>query len=277
MEIGYFFVIIKLYKDSKLCKMNQMQDCYEILGVSHDASAAEIKRAYRSKAKLLHPDVTNGKTAEEFKELVKAYETLSDAKSRNLFDESYSFNKETEFYHQQKKTQQFNYRQWLMERGDEESMAKLIFFDLIHNREDDAVKEFIQMNMSSPNFKLYWWFTREDFMDYGFILAEELVLRQEYYDAVILLAQIIRMEYESNYFKFFFPEVLSLARHILRNNIEGAVSDELALDAWERALDLKFGKKDEAYFLQKMAEAYERIGDSRMSRNCFEASLKLYS
>ena len=60
-----------------------MQDCYKILGVSPTASAAEIKRAYRKKAKELHPDLSvESETSQQFQELVKAYEILSDAKQR---------------------------------------------------------------------------------------------------------------------------------------------------------------------------------------------------
>ena len=249
-----------------------MRDFYEILGVSHDASVAEIKHAYRKKAKLLHPDVTKG-DSRAFQELKDAYETLTDLKSRQLFDESFSFNK-FNFYSQQQKTS-FDYRTWLMERNDDESMAKLIFFDLMHKREDNAVLVFKKMNTERLNFNLSKWFTREDFMDYGFILAEELVLRKEFYDAVIILEQIIKMEYSYNYFKFFFPEVLNLARHIFRNNIEGFMSEELALDAWERALDLNLGKADDSFFLLKMAETYERLGDFRTAGICREQSVKI--
>ncbi len=251
-----------------------MRDCYKILGVSHNATATEIKRAYRTKAKLLHPDITHS-DADAFKELVSAYKTLSDLRARQLFDESYSFRQAG--HRTGTAVESFDYRKWLLERTDDESRAKLIFFDLTHMNEDAAVKEFKRMNMTRPAFRLSRWFTREDFMDYGFILAEELVLRQEYYDAVILLDQIIRMEYSFNYFKVFFPEVKSLARHILKNNIENAVNDELAIDAWERALELNFGKTDDVYFLQKMADAYERIGDSTTARVCREESMRLAS
>ncbi|WP_184652957.1 J domain-containing protein [Treponema rectale] len=248
-----------------------MRDCYKILGVSHSATAAEIKRAYRLKAKLLHPDLSQD-DGEKFRELVEAYETLSDLKTRQLFDESYSYGK---FYGKKRDSVSFDYRTWLLEREDDESRAKLIFFDLMHRNEDEAVKEFKRMNSERTGFKLSRWFTREDFMDYGFILAEELVLRQEYYDAVILLEQIIKMEYSYSYFRLFFPEVLSLARHILRNNIEGQVNDELALDAWEMALDLKLGNSDDAFFLQKMADVYERMGDFRTADVCREESMRL--
>ncbi len=248
-----------------------MIDCYKILGVSHNATAAEIRRAYHKKAKLLHPDVTHADSS-AFQELVSAYETLSDIKSRSLFDESYAYNSFRKDSTHAKSS--FDYREWLLEREDDESRAKLIFFDLTHHREDTAVSEFKRMNMSRTGFRLAKWFTREDFMDYGFILAEELVIRQEYYDAVILLEQIIKMEYSYRYFKLFFPEVMSLTRHILRNNIDGQMNDELALDAWERALDLGFGKRDDCYFLQKMGDAYERMGDFATARICREESVR---
>lgn len=109
-------------------------------------------------------------------------------------------------------------------------------------------------------------------MDYGFILAEELVLRREYYDAALLLEQIIRMERGFPYFRLFFPEVLGLALDVLQNKIEGAVSDELALDAWERALELGLGRKTDTELLTRMASAYARIGDHVTARMCMQAA-----
>ncbi len=62
------------------------KDYYEILGVSRDASEAEIKKAYRKLAHKYHPDKDGG-DEEKFKEVNEAYAVLSDAKKRAQYDQ----------------------------------------------------------------------------------------------------------------------------------------------------------------------------------------------
>ena len=145
----------------------------------------------------------------------------------------------------------------------------------MHQKEDEAVAEFKKMQTNHIDFSLKKWFTREDFMDYGYILAEELVIRGEYYDAIILLEQIIQMEYSYQYFYIFFPEVIDFTLNILKKNIDGVISDELALDVYERALDLNLGSKNDAFFLRKMSEEYRRLGDLSTAEICLKESEKL--
>ncbi|AZZ39680.1 molecular chaperone DnaJ [Acidipropionibacterium jensenii] len=61
-------------------------DYYEVLGVARDASADDIKRAYRKKAMKLHPDVAGPGSEEAFKEVQEAYEVLQDPQKRAVFD-----------------------------------------------------------------------------------------------------------------------------------------------------------------------------------------------
>ncbi|MGL5619699.1 MAG: DnaJ domain-containing protein, partial [Tannerellaceae bacterium] len=65
------------------------RDYYEVLGVSKDASADEIKKAYRKKAIQFHPDRNpDDKEAEEnFKEAAEAYDVLSDQNKRARYDQ----------------------------------------------------------------------------------------------------------------------------------------------------------------------------------------------
>src|SRR5579885_3414020 len=63
------------------------RDYYELLGVRRDASDSEIKKAFRRLARELHPDVSDAPDAEErFREVVEAYEVLSKAETRELYD-----------------------------------------------------------------------------------------------------------------------------------------------------------------------------------------------
>ena len=64
------------------------KDYYKILGVSRDAKADEIKKAYRKLARQHHPDVNPGNKAaeEKFKDISEAFDVLSDEKKRAIFD-----------------------------------------------------------------------------------------------------------------------------------------------------------------------------------------------
>ena len=69
--------------------MSQKRDYYEVLGVARQASAEDIRKAYRRLAMQYHPDRNPGDKAAEskFKELSEAYEVLSEPDRRRLYDQ----------------------------------------------------------------------------------------------------------------------------------------------------------------------------------------------
>lgn len=64
------------------------RDYYSVLGVPRNASAEDIKKAYKKQALLFHPDKNpNSKEAEEqFKKISEAYSVLTDPSKREIFD-----------------------------------------------------------------------------------------------------------------------------------------------------------------------------------------------
>jgi curved DNA-binding protein len=73
--------------------MQDIRNYYELLGVKRDASADEIKQAFRQLARKYHPDLNPGdKTAEDkFKDVSEAYEILSDRSKRSQYDKFAGF------------------------------------------------------------------------------------------------------------------------------------------------------------------------------------------
>lgn len=79
--------------------MQNFRNYYQILGISKEATAEDIKRAYRKLARQYHPDLNPGnKEAEEkFKDIGEAYEVLSEASKRAQYDQFSRFWKQSGF------------------------------------------------------------------------------------------------------------------------------------------------------------------------------------
>ncbi|MCL2127267.1 MAG: J domain-containing protein, partial [Treponema sp.] len=153
------------------------------------------------------------------------------------------------------------YRAWLRERADDPaSQVKLIFFELLHLEEEEAIA--VWRRNGGINFPMGKYTDREDWMDCGFILAEELDKRGQCYEAFRILAELIGEERKKPYFRHFTPEVEKLIRAIARQRLRPQVDDETWVECMETLLNLGFSARDDCYWLNSLARALHSLGDT---------------
>ena len=225
-----------------------MENHYDLLGVRHGASAAEIKKAFRRKAKELHPDIAGSGQAEAMQRLLRAYETLSDLESRFEYDKAFSI--------YAKKTG-FDYRTWLNEQDDPKSKAKLIFYELMRLEEDRAIE--VWRENGGISFPLDKYLERGDWMDCQYILAEELDKRDFSFEAFKLLAALLAEEQRRPYFNLFTPEIKSYLKAIIKKKLRRHVDNETWIDCMENVIGIGFSQHDENFFKESIAHTLKEI------------------
>lgn len=152
---------------------------YELLGVARDATPDQIRRAYRSKARMWHPDRNPDNTVEadrRFKQIGEAYRILSDPKERHLWDLRHSA-ADSEL-----RTLWDRLRD---EKDDPTSQALVMLYDLCHDQETDGFERY-QEFIRQPGFDLAEVLKGRDFRDACFLLAEQFETRKRWQEAADL-------------------------------------------------------------------------------------------
>ena len=237
---------------------------YELLEVGQGASTQEIKKAFRERAKRLHPDIAGETGSEEMRKLLAAYEILSDRNRRFEYDRAY-----TRFAGRYR----FDYRSFLRERKDDpESQAKLVFFELLHLEEEEALS--IWQEQGGLGFPMERYLDREDWMDCTFILAEELTRRDRCYEAFILLVKLVQEERRLPYFRHFMEEVETSLKELVRLRLRQAVDAVTYVECMEVLLGLGFPPQYEARVLRSIAETLIQLGEKDSAARVFREALK---
>ncbi|MDR2794083.1 MAG: DnaJ domain-containing protein [Treponema sp.] len=246
-----------------------MDDYYGILGIKPDASFSSIKKAFREKAKHLHPDIANATDGAEMRRLIAAYKVLSSSIRRYEYDRLYS---------RSVRRKDFNYRDFLASRADDPaSQAKLVLWDLFHEREESALA--IWRAHGGLAFFMKQHLERGDWMDGVYVLAEELDKRQCYYEAFSLLVELMQEERRFPYFKHFAVDVEIFLKELVRIRLRPSVDDKTWVACMKYMLELGFTPKEEARWLRSMAESLFALGQlaeaQAMLRKAVERDPKL--
>ncbi len=244
-----------------------MLDYYDILGVSQDASMAEVKSAFRRLAKKIHPDIApagrsaggpsglregEGKRASEgaMRLLLEAYRVLSDPERRKGFDRQL----------RRKASEEggFDFRAFLKARSsDPESQARLVVYDLLHDLDDEAL-EVYERALSLGDFRLERYLERGEAMDAEFFIAELYEKRDRVIKSWLHYKRLIQMEAERPWFRYFFDVVALRFRTVLLLKLPKVLDDEDLIDRLDEAIELELPTRDIAQFYRKKAEVLLR-------------------
>lgn len=245
-----------------------MKSYYEILNIDVTSSPEQIKRAFRRRAKELHPDVnqTLGDTVEAMQTLLRAYETLIDPDRREEYDRRMMI---------LRPEVRFDYREFLKSRPeDHEFQAKLVFFDLLHHNEREAVTLYDELR-ARPGFELSACLDREDYMDCAYLLAEEYERRDDLRVAFDLLISVIEFELDRPYFRHFFVEVIEKLRSLVCFHMTASLPARDVIECIDEVLLLDLGHKELAFFLKRGAELYADLGDPVTATSYLQRGLEL--
>ncbi|MCD6121891.1 MAG: J domain-containing protein [Spirochaetales bacterium] len=246
-----------------------MRNYYEILNINPKSSIQEIKRSFRKKAKEIHPDLSKEdqrKSEEQMKLLLKAYKILTNPDRREQYDK---------LYRRVYSRYSFSYREYLKKKKDDfYSQAKLIFYDLLNLRKDDAISLYENL-CRETDFKLEKYLSRADFMDCTFLLAEGYTERGDYQKAYSYYKKIYLYELEKPYFHHFIDEIIDRMRDLVCFKMVGVFNGETLLAYLDDLIRFNFSNKDTAFFYKKVAEVYSSLGNNNQALIYLEKGLNL--
>ena len=222
-----------------------LPDYYKILQVPKNAKSAEIKRAFRDRAKKIHPDTGNRspQTLAAMRELLTAYETLIHDNLRWEYDHRLTL-----------PDKEFNYREFLLSRyADPESSGKLIFFDLLHDYEKEALDLYDTL-VREKGFNLSEHLDREDFMDCTFLLAERYEAENNFSATFNLLKTLVSYELERPYFRHFFQEILDKLRNLLIHEKHLPIAEHI--EYLLQIIRMPIREREKSVYIKKASELY---------------------
>lgn len=246
-----------------------MIDHYAILTVKEDASQGEIRAAFRRMVKKYHPDLNERRAVwahRQMKKVLDAYAVLADDAKREVYD------RKLNAYRNGKRNL---FRERMAERGDPESVARLILYDLLHGNEVQAVAAYERAVAEDAAFDVAVHLPPRDWMDCKFLLGEQYEKRKAHLKALNLYEAIYHSPASSAHYKHFLHEVSERIRRLCCHELARVAEPADAALYYERALRMKLKTPQRAFLHKKIAECHYDAGDEAAALEQMRQALSL--
>ena len=250
----------------------QIPNYYQTLEIGRDATAREIKRAYRKLAKRYHPDKNPDRIAfaeQMFREVCNAYDVLQDEKRKSDYDRI------LQNIERQKKSYE-SYFERLNRLNQDYAKLELLFQALLHQNYETGISMYEQLCRRCEKKGTKWciddFFNYEDSRDCEFLIAEAYQNlgfsngggsvsegNRKLEQAMQIYESLLSAEGRRPCFKHFIKEVKERLKRIYlyRYSVEG--HHQMCQIPLSKIRALKLPKRETAWMYKKIAEFYVEI------------------
>ncbi len=235
---------------------------WDVLEIKPGSSKDEIRKAFRAKIKKVHPDkaTPTEHSAQEAARLIEAYKVL-------LSDSLYFTSERT--------YKEFNYREFLLERNDNRSKAKLVLYDLLKNREDEAIALYLDTELLCPGFILKY-LDRDDSLDAIYLLANAFRERRDFWRSLDLLILLGEEEVRKPFFRLFYIEIQYIIRLILTQDVADIWDSAERIFQIKRALPLITDPYERSRLMETVVKIYLEAGQYQTVESWLSRMMETY-
>lgn len=267
----------------------QIPDYYQILEVGRDATAQEIKRAYRNLAKRYHPDKNPERTAfaeKMFREVCSAYNTLQDKKRKSDYDRTLRTIERQQRSHEA-------YLDRLSRLNQTYAKLELLLQALLHHNYETGISMYEQLQHHSQEtgeeLCIDDFFSYEESRDCEFLVAEAyqklgfsngdqssvLDRYRKIEQAMLMYESLLSAEAKRPCFRHFIREVKDRLKFIYLYHFSVEGYDQTHPIPLTKIRELKLSKRETAWMYKKIAEFYVEIDRFPEARTVLKMAFEL--
>jgi curved DNA-binding protein CbpA len=243
---------------------------YDVLGVSRDASSAQIKQSFRRLAMKFHPDRNRSApqwAEEKIRLIIRAYDTLIDEDNRSRYDMTLE--------------QHLSRGRGVSEPGSKDSpqepgiQARALLQMLLDEKYEEAIAFYQEMlEKHGPQLSVRAYLAERDFLDCLFLLGEAYEMQSNWTRALEFYEKVYNLERERPA-RYFLEEVKERIRDIYCKSLARRSSPNQAISIYKKILEMDVPKKSEAYICKKIAENYYKMGNIKKSKEYLSRAFEL--
>ena len=263
----------------------QIPDYYQVLEVERDATAREIKSAYRKLAKRYHPDKNPEHTAfaeKMFREVCNAYNTLQDKKRKSDYDRT------LQTIERQRKSHEV-YLDRLNRLNHTYAKLELLLQALLHHKYETGISMYEQLQHRSQQIGREWriddFLSYEESRDCEFLVAEayqrlgfsngDRDRSHKIEQAMLMYESLLSAETKRPCFRHFIREVKDRLKFIYLYHFSVEGYDQTHPIPLTKIRELKLSKRETAWMYKKIAEFYVEIDRFSEARTVLKMAFEL--